>query len=145
MKLFLYGEEKTAFIANGKVTVERKTYLGAPQKSIMHGTGSKSLFDKIAYRWVYGDTEDYIQKMKGEGRRGTEYIYGRTGDRNIINGGCWYNFNEEINPYSSIGTQIITGFKNKLSYKIDSLLIKELRPRDGGYFDIILTIEVSNF
>ncbi len=144
MKLSLTPAEKKQLKAKGILTIEREQYLNAPKSSILYGVGSSSLFDKIAYYWVFGNTADYIQNMKGEGRRGTEYIYGRTGDRNIVNGGCWYDFNKDINPYSPVGANIISGKKDVLNFSISNFTIDRLVPTaDKKYLRVVFKINLA--
>lgn len=63
MKITLNKIEKKQIVENNSITIERACYFSAPKRSIIHGKGIGGIFDKVDYRWVYGDTADYIQKM----------------------------------------------------------------------------------
>ncbi len=143
MYLYLSKNEKQELINNGKCTVERKCYMGAPASSIMHGIGNKSLFDKIAYKWVYGDTDNYIKTMAKVDRRGTDYIHGQNKDRNIWNGNTWYEFNRTIDEFEPHDRIYKSGHKAPIYYAIDSFTCT-LRQKDNStYFDIILTMNIT--
>lgn len=142
MKLTLTHVEKRRLAELGSIQINRKCYIPAAASSIVHGIGNKSMFDKIAYKWIYGDTDDYIEKMKSVGRRGTEYIYGKTKDRNIVNGGCWYDFNKVIDEFGEIAKKITAGRKNKLSYKISSFTVSLIPKDNTEYLDIVLNLNI---
>src|SRR4051812_21200664 len=103
MKLFLSANKKALFNANNEVLIERILPIPAPRTSIVHGVGKNVLFDKIEYRWVYGDTADYKEKMKNVDRRADDYS---NNCGNTWNGSYWWDCERDENPYNAIGEPI---------------------------------------
>jgi hypothetical protein len=58
--IYLTKSEKKELINKGTITIERYNRLPCPNSSIIHGIGTKYIFDKIDYKWVYGDVDSYI-------------------------------------------------------------------------------------
>lgn len=142
MGLYLDNSEKERLLLTKNISIDRICLISAPSSSTVHGIGNRSLFDKIAYKWIYGDTRDYIDKMRFVGVRGTEYIYGKSKDRNIYNGGCWYDHEAAISEFGSVGDSIKNGRKNIIRYTIKSIVVS-LKPKPSSkYLNIILHIDI---
>lgn len=125
MKLYLTDEEKRLLKMVGKLTIKRELYLPAAKGSIMYGTGVMTLFDKIDYRWVYGNTGAYKNDMMNIGRRRDDYP---DNSRNTWNGAYWWSNESNENPYP-IQTVMQNGIKNIIQFKIiKEPIIKELKP-----------------
>ncbi len=141
MKLTLTKLEKSELLKNDSITVERECYIGAPKSSILHGKGIGSIFDKIDYCWVYGDTAAYIQKMMNVGRRQKDYLNNKV---NTWSGSTWYEFpNKKEDEFGVIGTVFTSGRKDPLIFKIDDIFISELRKsHKSDSFKIIITAKL---
>ena len=60
MKLYLTKAEQKYLLANGTITIEREPVLTRTHKSsIIHGVGTKQIWNKVDRIWVYGDIKDY--------------------------------------------------------------------------------------
>lgn len=143
MKIFLSVNEKMLLKANNSIVIERKVHIPCPAKSILHGSGIGVLFDKIDYKWIYGDVEDYIIKMTNVGRRGIDY---RDNAPNTCSGGRWWSCKGQEKPYGEIGATFSTGTKNVCRYKISEYKISELRTIDSHKYDcldIVLSITIT--
>ena len=72
-KIILTKEERNNLISNNTSWIEREDINNVPMSSIIYGVGINEMFDKIDYRWVYGDTKQYIKDKKNVGRRAVDY------------------------------------------------------------------------
>lgn len=143
-KIYLTKQEKKTLLSDGKLKIERIPYLSCPNTSIVFGIGTKTIFDKIDYCWVYGDVDAYILSKKNVGRRAVDY---KDNTPNTWNGSHWYNFlGADENKYGEIGTVFTNGKKHPIQFRLDNIFIKELRVREGNPYsakDIVLEISLS--
>lgn len=136
MKLTLTETEKIELRRSGSIKVFRTGHT-CPISSIIYGTGTYHLFDKVDYCWVYGDAAGYIKEMTNKGMRGTDYP---DNSRNINSGAHWYEFeNQDQNPYGEPGKLITSGWLNKIQFTISGIHISELRIK-GAYKQVIFSI-----
>lgn len=139
-KIYLSPKEKQDIANNGAVEIERKSSIPAPPSSILHGVGKKSMWDKVARKWVYGDTDAYIEENKLVGRRGSEYP--PPAMRNTTNGSQWFEFNKVTDEFGELGDVMRSGRKQPILFMIEAVTITELRQTPGGYLDIIHKIKI---
>lgn len=141
MKLYLTNNEKKQLLLNETLEVERVCYIPAPKNSIIHGIGYGGIFDKVDYRWVYGNTADYIKKMKNAGRRKQDYP---NNTKNINSGAHWYEFPNRVeDEFGLLGDRIKNGRTNVINFRIADIYISELRPQSKNeYKQIVLKIKV---
>lgn len=142
-KIFLTSKERKELLKNDSITIERKPYLTNTSKSsIIHGKGIKEFFNKIEYIWVYGDTDDYIEKMKNVGRRATDYP---DNNGNTLNGEKWFEFNRNIDDFGQINIAQTNGRIHKIKFFIEDMFVKELRqnPNLKEYNQKIIEIKIQ--
>lgn len=130
MKLYLTKAEQKDLLANGTITIEREPVLTRTHKSsVIHGIGTQQLWNKVDRIWVYGDTKDYYNQMKNVGRRVTDYP---DNAKNVWSGDYWIECERDLNEYGQIGTIFTNGRKNIISFKLNNMVISELR-QDPDY------------
>lgn len=142
-KIYLTTSEKKELLKSGNIVIERKPYLTNTSKSsIIHGIGIKEFFNKIEYMWVYGDTDDYIEKMKNVGRRKSDYPDNKG---NIWNGAKWFEFNRSIDDFGQINDIQTNGKVHKIQFFIQDMFVKELRqnPKFKEYNQKIIEIKIK--
>jgi hypothetical protein len=143
MRLYLTQKEKTKLSKEGVITIERNPYLSnTSKKNIIHGIGTQSVFDKIDYKWVYGDCDDYIDKMKNIGRRAVDYPDNKG---NIWNGSKWWDCLGDSNEFGLKGNVITNGRLNKNSFVIEDIFISELKQNKklDEYNQIVFSITIK--
>ncbi len=134
MKLNLTKKERTELEKKGKITVER-SFGHIPLSSVHYGTGKKSIFDKVDYVWIYGDTESYKKDYMNVGRRKTDYP---DNNRNVWSGGYFWDCESDINSYN-IDKPVTNGIKNPITFKIvnvvldrlEGVRVKDVKFKDG--------------
>jgi hypothetical protein len=130
MKLYLTKAEQKDLLANGTITIEREPVLARTHKSsILHGIGTKQIWNKVDRIWVYGDTKDYYNQMENVGRRATDYP---NNSKNVWSGDYWIECERDLNEYGQIGTEFTNGRKNIIRFKLNNMVISELR-QDPDY------------
>jgi hypothetical protein len=139
-KITLTSVEKNNLITNGELEIAR---IGRnhPKGSVLHGKGIGEVFDKVAYKWAFGDTEDYISKMMNVGRRGEDY---KDNKQNSWNGGYWWKLQRVMDDFGTIGSTFVSGRKAPLKFRVDDIYISELIPTDDGkYLRTVFIITLS--
>lgn len=142
-KIYLTKSEKKELLKSGTIVIERKPCLTNTSKSsIIHGIGIKEFFNKIEYIWVYGDTDDYIEKMKNVGRRKTDYPDNKG---NVWNGSKWFEFNRSIDDFGQLNDIQTNGRVHKIQFFIQDMFVKELRqnPKFKEYNQKIIEIKIK--
>jgi len=149
MKLYLTPTEKKNLRENKDIEgyTERKYYLPAAVGSILHGIGTGRLFDKIGYYWVYGDIQNYVNKMNKVDRR-AEYQRSMEPTVDVYNlkynsTQYWFDCVGTDNEWGNTGDYVTNGRVNKLNFKITNVFISELRQGKGKYKDIIFKIYIK--
>lgn len=143
MRLYLTPLEKKNLKTFNSLTVERMPYLSnTHKKNIIHGIGTQTLFNKIEYHWVFGNCDEYIEKMKNVGRRVEDYPDNKG---NIWNGSKWWNCFRDSNEFAKIGDIVTNGRKNIIRFKVEDIFISELRPHPELelYNQIIFKINIT--
>lgn len=143
MKLYLTKLEQKDLLANGTITIEREPELARTQKKhFIHGVGTQHIWDKVDRVWVYGDTKDYYKQMENVGRRAIDYP---NNSKNVWSGDYWIECERDLNEYGQIGTIFTNGRKNIISFKLNNMVISELRqdPDFEQYNRIIFKIIVD--
>ena len=139
--IYLSKKEQAELKVNKVLLVERNCYIPAPKSSIIHGTGFGRLFDKIDYRWVYGNVDDYIKVKTNVGRREIDYKDNRP---NTTNGGLWWSNKGYEDEFGTLGDVHENGVKHRIRFRVTDINITELHPK-GEYLNIILTIRIELF
>jgi hypothetical protein len=143
MKLYLTKKEKNLLCKEGTITIERNPYLSNTSKrNIIHGVGTQHVFDKVDYRWVFGNCDDYVDKMKNIGIRAVDYPDNKG---NRCNGSTWWEFLKDSNEFGLKGGVITNGRLNKISFIIEDIFISELRPNKKIelYNQIVFSITIK--
>lgn len=141
MKLHLNVNEKALLTANGQVVCVRESSMNEPLSSIIYGEGNGKLFDKVDYKWVFGDVDKYIEDKKNVDRRAEDYP---DNSRNVWSGSYWWDCKGEYNDYWEAGKEHRSGTRNLIKYQITSIKIVGTKPvYDGKYIKLIIHYTVS--
>lgn len=136
-KLSLTPDEKKNLIAKGKLTIERQLRR-VPPSTIIYGKGTKTIFDKVDYLWIVGDTDKYIKNKKNVGRRKVDYP---NNTRNVWSGSNWWDCEKELNIYA-IDKPIVNGTKHKLTFVVVSHVVDRLS-NDDVYLAPVLKYKIK--
>jgi len=122
-KIILTKEDIKNLMLNKTISIEREDVWNVPKSSIVYGVGCNGMFDKVDYRWVYGDTDQYITDKKNVGRRAEDYPNNEISSQS----GClWWDFNKHYSPFNKVGETVINGKKNPIKFKIENIIIDKL-------------------
>jgi hypothetical protein len=138
-KIYLTKKEKQELFTHKSIIIERDEYLPTPKTSIMYGVGIQSIFDKVDYRWVYGDIDAYISDKMNVGRRETDY------PNNKINrwSGCeWWGSKKKYNSFGAIADTVMNGRLYPTIFKIlDDTL--SLQPNNTDYLTVRHNLKIE--
>lgn len=146
MKIYLTQAEKKQLRSNGRIVINREPSPARTSKSsILNGIGTNEVWDKVDRVWIFGDTNDYITKMKNVGRRAVDYP---NNGININSGGKWWELDRNINEFGNVGETQVNGRVSKIKFLIVNCFISELKPdkEDNKYnrVNFKFTLELQN-
>jgi len=145
MKLTLTTFEKKKLTSNKSITIERELS-NQPKCSIIFGVGTKQVWDKVDRVWAFGNAESYVESMVNVGRRATDYPNNTTSS---LSGCNWWECIRDLNPYAQPNETIVSGRKNPILFKIDTINFdvnfrKSPTYSDGkSYLRPVLIIKIS--
>lgn len=131
-KLALTPIEKKNLLQKGKLTIERELRR-MPESSLVYGRGNKTLFDKVDYRWIVGNTDKYIKDKKNVGRRKTDYP---NNTPNVWSGSNWWDCERSLNEFKIDGI-IVNGIKHKLNFIVTDHYVSKLKVDENYYRPIL--------